>query len=177
MGGEIPQCVLTILEVTGFDEKIALKTVNVDEIQNFLQENWLTFRNKFKGTAYANEETFKILPGHRHIISNLPNVIGDIGSDDSGAKDWSSFSVVLQSLIETAESNANKEPKQHRYNEIIRYFSTYLYLMSGKSCYETLSANLPIPKASTICKKKHHFHFNRIHYIKKIIFFSELHST
>lgn len=148
-----------MLQVTGFDEKMALKYVNVEEIQNFLQENWLALRNKFKGTVYADDQTFKLLPGHRRIILNLSNMICDAENasenDNSKAEkpmDLSNFSVVLQSLIETALSNANKNSKQHRYNEIIRSFSTYVYLMCGRACYETLSANLPIPKASTICK-------------------------
>lgn len=60
------------------------------------------------------------------------------------------FSHLLNMLINNAKYNSNKDPKGYRYDECIRYFATYIYIMCGKACYETLSANLPIPKAQTI---------------------------
>ena len=62
------------------------------------------------------------------------------------------FSVILKELILTAIHNGNLSKNNAEYSDIIRYFSTYIYLIGGRSCYEVLSQNLPLPSRSTICK-------------------------
>lgn len=61
------------------------------------------------------------------------------------------FSNMLCELITNALKNFKKTPNQYRYSEIIKHFSTYVYMMCGRNFYETISRNLPIPAASTVC--------------------------
>lgn len=63
------------------------------------------------------------------------------------------FTHILKLILESAENNLGREPKGRRYNQCLKEFSTYIYLMCGRSCYETLSANLPLPQANTICNR------------------------
>lgn len=108
------------------------------------------------GTIYEHVQPFEIAPGHRVVIENIPQyvkqikTVEQISKFDTVAND---FSFVLKMLIETAENNSGREPTGRRYSETIQYFATYVYLMCGRACYETLCANLPIPQANTICKK------------------------
>lgn len=61
------------------------------------------------------------------------------------------FSNLLYEFITSALKNFKKTPNQYRYSEIIKHFSIYVYMMCGRNLYETLSRNLPIPAASTVC--------------------------
>lgn len=144
---------------SGYDTKIALKSIIDDEaigeIQQIVNENLDRNKNYLQGSSYEGVESFRLLPGHRRLIMNLHNYIREYDSIKQGQKvDTTSFSFILKSLIETAEANQNKNPKQYRYDETLMYFAMYVYLICGKACYETLSANLPIPQAVTVCKPK-----------------------
>lgn len=69
-----------------------------------------------------------------------------------GIVQYNDFSLIMKTFIESAQSNYGRHPNGLRYNDINRYFSTFVYLFCGKSCYETLSANLPIPQVNSIRK-------------------------
>lgn len=62
------------------------------------------------------------------------------------------YSVILSQLIKTAERNKNKSKHANYYSDTIKYFSTYIFLLCGRTCYETLCRNLPIPSTKTICE-------------------------
>lgn len=62
------------------------------------------------------------------------------------------YSVILTELLKTANNNFNKSKHAYQYNAIVRYFSTYVFLLCSRRCYETLNKNLPIPSTKTICK-------------------------
>lgn len=150
----IPSDVKVILMRSGFDTKTALLCLNEEsiiEIEQFVDEN----RDVLKGTTYENiTNEFKFKPGHKIFILRLPDKLKDlekIGCVNNEPKVFD-FSFVLKTFIETAEKNDGKKSKGFRYNDVNRYFSTYIYLLCGRACYETLSANLPIPQASTIRK-------------------------
>lgn len=101
--------------------------------------------------GYGLDRPFKLLPGHRIIIQNIPELLDQTKSvEKSLANTSNSFSFVMKWLIETAERNAGREPKGRRFHETVQLFATYLYLMCGKACYETLSANIPLPQATSI---------------------------
>lgn len=59
---------------------------------------------------------------------------------------------ILNKLIKTAEFNELKDKNHATYSDEIRYFATYIFLLCGRSCYEMLRSNLPIPSVKTICK-------------------------
>lgn len=56
---------------------------------------------------------------------------------------------ILKELVRSARQNSNLPPTRYRYSEEIQWFSTYVFLLCGRSAYEFLSYNLPIPSVST----------------------------
>lgn len=153
---EIPKCVVYILTESGFNSKMALKGIGLEsiaQIEKYFNSNYEKLRGGLSGSLYENMEQFKILPGHRVLIESIPQYVDQLKiTNQSSTLNRNTFSYVLNLLIETAENNSDRDPKGRRYDELLRYFATYLYLMSGRAFYETLSANIPIPQANTICK-------------------------
>lgn len=159
LGEPFPKVLIYILTESGYDSKAALthfKCEDITYIEEFFNKNYERLCSGLLGSKYENIQPFKILPGHCVFLQNIPTYLKqDLKRDrpiSNAVQNSSIFTCILKSLIETAESNSDRNPTGKRYDEIIRYFSTYLFLMSGKSCYETLSANLPIPQANTIRK-------------------------
>lgn len=142
---------MLILERNGFDTKLALQSIDQDVIAE-IEQQANEDRSILINTSYEQVQHFKFKPGHRILLLNLSKQaqLWNDANEKMPCK-MSDFSCILREFIETAESNAGKHPKGFRYNETNQLFSTYIYLMCGKSCYQTLSANLPIPQADTIC--------------------------
>lgn len=148
---KIPESVVYILNESGFNSRHALKKItdeNIGLIEQYFNDNF----DKLIGglVDYPRDRPFKLLPGHRAIIQSFPEVMDQLAVEKKTAHTSNDFSFVLKWLIETAEKNAGRVPKGRRFSENIQLFATYLYLMCGRACYETLSANLPIPQANTI---------------------------
>lgn len=141
-----------ILLRSGFDSKSSILGLNTDvikDIEQFANED----RSVLEGTSYENMGEFKFKPGHKIAILHLANQVKQLiesGFDEREKNELCDFSIVLKSFIDTATSNSGRKPNGFRYNEINQYFSTFIYLFCGKACYETLSANLPIPQSITI---------------------------
>lgn len=160
MDNEFPEVLVHILTESGFDSKASLKSIkpeHVSLIEDHFNSNYEKFSNGLLGTKYEHIRPFKLLPGHCVLIENIPKYLEeDITFESSlvsaSVNHSSVYSCILKSLIETAEKNSGRNPTGNRYDQILRYFATYVYLMSGKASYETLSANLPIPHANTIRK-------------------------
>lgn len=117
--------------------------------------------------TYKSLRKFRFLPAHRLIIFHLPsyataileaNRTVDVNhshehlSTSRSIRDGTEYSFFLRKLIESAEKNAGTTKNRFRYDEILQLFSTYIFLSCGRSCYETLSSNLPIPSKHTVCK-------------------------
>lgn len=150
LDGDLSPEIVQILEKSGFDTKIALMTMDEEaifQIENYVRVN----REILKNTSYENDLNFQFKPGHRRFILELAKKAALLFQTKSKDVQESDFSFVLKMLIETAQRNSERDPKGYRYSESIRYFATYVYILCGKACYETLSENLPIPKAQTIC--------------------------
>lgn len=167
LGIEIPKIIVKILEESGFNCKATLILLNADsivEIENYVNEN----RAILVGTNYETIFPFKLLPGHRMLLRNIPQYVEQLKNSEGKSEpnmDTSQYPYMLKCLIETAESNANKSKKGHRYNDTIRYLAIYVYQMCGKSLYEMLSANLPIPAPSTIHTFIYHILFFNVQQI------------
>lgn len=146
IGYAIPELIKKVLKAAGFDSITTLQLLteeSIKDIENFVNEN----------SIEESSKQFKFLPGHRALLLNLAKKVQMIDNEKTELVHQNSdLSVLLKSLVEVAKSNANKNPKGNRYSDLVKYFSMYIYLLSGKACYETLCANLPIPKAETICK-------------------------
>lgn len=151
---KIPESVIYILYKSGFDSKIALENITDDSIkiiEEYFDDNFEELIGSLKD--YRRSRPFKLLPGHRVLIQSVPELINKANlTEKNPTPNSSNFSFVLKWLIQTVEENADKELKGRRFIENVQLFATYLYLMCGRACYETLSANLPIPQANTIRK-------------------------
>lgn len=154
---KIPADIIKILEFCAFENESSLMSIDNDaivDIEMYVNEN----PQILKETSYKNVNKFKFKPGHRLLIIQLPQLIKNCNQTETKLqkighlRPQMNFSQILKSFIETAESNNGKQPNGFRYDEINRYFSTFVYLLCGKACYDTLSANLPIPSSHTIRK-------------------------
>lgn len=151
---KIPSDIVAILKECGFDSYLPFLSITnetINDIEEYVKEDTSILKN----TSYEGVKHFKFKPGHKIFLLNLTDRINYLKETKPNEKmqcKLSDFSYILRTFIETAETNFGKHPKGFRYNETNRFFSIFIYLMCGKACYETLSANLPIPKANTICK-------------------------
>lgn len=153
---KIPVDIVQILSECGFDTRVSISCITPDtikEIEEYVNVNPSILSN----TSYNCVSNFKLKPGHISYILNLPNRMKQFNCDGKEECKMSDFSHMLRAFVKAAENNFGKHPNGFRYNDSCRYFSTFIYLMSGRACYETLSANLPIPEANTICKYKFSF--------------------
>lgn len=150
-------CLKEILQQSGFDSpeflvgitELQLNQLEVDiNRDRTIVENIKTECVHIKN--YKNDQNFKFLPGHRFLILKFSqNPVQEV---KNRTFEHPSFSILLQSLIQTALNNYEKPSTNKRYSELLTDFAIYVYIMAGKACYEVISANLPMPSANTICK-------------------------
>lgn len=165
VGCELPTGIIYILKECGYDNQISLDNftaAKIQEIEAYLQLNQHLFENYeiCKSLKFKKGNEFTFVPGHRSFLLNLKDYVDRFNHFKTNTKDFSKSDNVqdleipflLKILIKTAEQNLEKNPKQYRYCEIIRYFAIYLYILCGKAGYETLCVNLPLPQISTIRK-------------------------
>lgn len=62
----------------------------------------------------------------------------------------STLPVVLQAMIQSYQQNARNDKFHAQYNDLIRYFATYVFLLAGRSCYEFLKSNIALPSTKTV---------------------------
>lgn len=157
-GEQIPKSLIYILSESGFSSTFALKTLNsntIIKIEKYFEKNYDKLSSGLIGSIYEEIRPFEIIPGHCAIILSLPSYVDQVKNSATLSEKQQcpiGLTYLLKTLNGIAEKNAGCDPKARRYDETIQYFATYLYMMCGKSCYETLSANLPIPQANTIRK-------------------------
>lgn len=155
---ELPECLVKILKVCGFTSKAVLKhidTETVNILEKFCNQNREFVKSALIGSLYENMQPFQFVPGHRILLLNMPKyVVSNQSIDTRAVSDDSmvTYSTIMKSLIENAKKNLDRSDTGNRYNSISKAYATYLYLMAGKACYECLCANLPLPKADTVCK-------------------------
>lgn len=171
VGHNVPMFLKLLLWKCGFDSMISIKqisSVQIGKIEEYIQTkgNQKLFEillelddNDSSVMVYKNQQIFEFLPGHRETLLSLQSNIEKMQSKHvcetkcyGEVTDTSKYSVILTELIKSAENNSNKSKHAYHYNDIIKYFSTYIFLLCGRTCYETLNKNLPIPSTKTICK-------------------------
>lgn len=112
-------------------------------------------------TTYMNQQNFKFLPGHRFSISSyVERMVTARATNDPNESiqiDDPAFTPLLREMIRTSLNNYGKLSTNNRFTELLMNFSIYIYIMAGKSCYEVICANLPLPKAGTIRKNEFKF--------------------
>lgn len=162
----LPECVEKILSWCAYDTIASLRNISCESISQIQRQVNVYFRSNIQeltccySNVYKNQSEFELLPGHRDLILALPKYLSAsiTGNIQHNSTQNPTFSTVLNSMIETALQNANKSKHGARYDDIIRFFSTYIFLLCGRSCYEVLNHNLPLPSTRTICKYQIYFH-------------------
>ncbi|XP_031620752.1 uncharacterized protein LOC116339177 [Contarinia nasturtii] len=114
---------------------------------------------------YEKKITFDFSPGHREIILNFPKIIEDMQSskmfrnlslEGTKAKNSSQlcaeYSIILNELLNVANKNKDRSKNAREYTDTLKYFATYIFTLCGRTCYETLHQNLPIPSTKTILR-------------------------
>lgn len=158
LGEPIPFCIKSFLCECGFVTLSSLRGINtstVAEIEDHMQCYGRTIiQNLFccSSQSYKAQNKFKLLPGHRAFILELPKYVPEQSTKIAVHAIDPTFSFVLQKMIETAQSNFEKLSNKNEYSDTMRYFSTYVFLLCGRSCYEFLRQNLQLPSVSTVCK-------------------------
>lgn len=77
-GKKLPTYIVDALIYSGFDTKIALSSIkseDINAIEQFVNENPDKFVESFKTSIYENIKPFKLIPGHRALILNIPTVL------------------------------------------------------------------------------------------------------
>lgn len=150
---DIPDYLVKLLIESGFDCPMAIEQINTNSIVQIEQHIEINLRHLLIATVYENEKPFSFRMGHRLILLNLNNQLHNYNLNRRNDKSSCvNHSFMLAELIKTSERNYEKQPNQRRFSETIRCFAAYLYMMCGKSGYEFISANLPLPQPDSIRK-------------------------
>lgn len=181
LGYEVPMCLKLIMWKSGYDSLLSVKQMceeNILKVEKYVQKNRTKILplldDKIDTVEYKKQKIFEFLPGHRCILMDLPKSIKkmqsellandmiydmthtvenmDCGNNDMSTEYLTEYSIILRELINTAKKNHKKSKHGYQYNDTIKYFSTYIFLLCGRTCYETLNKNLPIPSTKTICE-------------------------
>lgn len=157
----VPPCIKKILFESGYDSELCVKNLDegkLIEVEKFIEDSRREILDEITccfSDVYKKIKPFRFVPGHKILILELPNVIRENKEtvEHPSENQYLEYaSTLLNELILASKQNFNKPATLHRYSDIIKYFSTYIYMLCGKNCYEILSHNLPIPKSSSICK-------------------------
>lgn len=180
----LPKCIIKILSACGYDSMLGISGIDesaVTEVEQYVNNNRNIIRELeccFANT-YKRLEKFRFLPGHRILILHLSNRINSTferkqsgnsnnfvvnkqtaSKNDSSDRETEKYSFLLNLLIDSAKQNSGVAKNRYRYDEVVQLFSTYVFLSSGRSCYELLSSNLSIPSKYTICELILRAHFS-----------------
>lgn len=167
-GREIPQCIQQILTASGFDNEISFECFNESNIigvEQYVNKHLRSTINSLTccySTFYKAQKVFEFLPGHRNLILQLVEefrskrqAYSALACNDISflerAKNHPAFSYLLQEFVTNSINNFKKKARGCRFTETIHAFSTYIYMLCGRNCYEIICSNLPMPQPSTIC--------------------------
>lgn len=107
---------------------------------------------KCKHYMINSSEEFKFLLGHKQLLLNFCQNIGDISPSDKFSINSPAFQPVLREMITASLKNYNKSENIRRFPELLIQFAIYIYILAGKQSYEVLCSNMMLPKSGTICK-------------------------
>lgn len=171
IGERIPKCVQEILTSCAYTSLLSLKSISEDNescstIEEYINEycgELIHNLNCSHAEIYKNQTQFKLLPGHRGLILLMSKIIAKSIDEqhDNQCEEVllcqlieksPHLSVLLKELVKTAVTNGQRPKNNAQYSDIIRYFSTYLFITCGRASYTILYENLPIPSITTIRK-------------------------
>lgn len=161
-----------ISSLTGYGNAISFKHISQKEItgiENFVRKNALQLSTKFANNKdifgdihHANPSQFQFRPGDVKLIEELVNHV-KMKTDEKGTNSGlshfktkmsiktmpeqqvqseSKTHYFLNKLISAANRNAKREKGGYRYDEDIKFYASYLRMITGPLAYETLQRNL-----------------------------------
>lgn len=166
---DLPINLKHILSMSGFDSIVSLKYISEQAIVNtekYTNKNLLYLKKILHSddpstVAYKKQSVFEFLPGHRAILLALPDIIKNIelqsNMENTLVENIKEYPIILKKLVESFERNKNKSKHANQYDDVLKCFSTYLFLLCGRTCFETICKNLPVPSTKTI-RKCNSFH-------------------
>lgn len=159
-------CIKTFLGECGYDTFASIRNISeksVTEIEKYINNQCLETVEQLDcehARHYQNQKKFELLPGHSACILEIKKCLSGeylekrnpLLTFDGQNSSANPFSIVLQKLVETARNNFLKSKFHATYDDVVRFFSTYVFLLCGRRCYEFLCHCLPLPSISTICE-------------------------
>lgn len=160
IGESVPNCLKQFLSVCAYDSLYSIQNINLEsirDIENHMNTCLESVHNLdcCHSNAYKTQTTFKLLPGHKDFLLSM-STYKTFGSH-LNSEQPPNFPV-LDAMIRNSFQNAACHKNHATYDDLIRYFATYVFLMAGRSCYEFLRANLGLPSTKTVCKYKTRTH-------------------
>lgn len=156
----------------GFEDEnsfAGLKESYLNEVEKYVNKHLRSTIDSLtccKSEAYKSQKDFEFLPGHRILIlyyakqmqlkqkASLESKIA-LASNNLAfleqARKHPAFSFLLKEFVTNSITNFQKKASGHRFTETIQAFSTYIYMLCGRNCYEIICNNLPMPQPSTVC--------------------------
>lgn len=161
-GQKVPKCIEEILNCCGYNHPLSWENFSCEslaEIENcmrsFNQSKIQKFDCSLHGcpTAhYKDQKLFKLLPGHRTLITAIVKCVDQNHEKNSDELPLATkSSVIMKEFIKSAIEN-ERSANNNTYSDVMRNFATYIFNMSGRSCYNVLYKNLPLPSIATVCK-------------------------
>lgn len=169
----VPKCIKEVLSACGYTGPSSLKSISsnsITQIETHVNVHCRELIGNFTcshAEFYKNQDTFGLLPGHRAFILAMAKTLTqhyEIEHENhmkqhdenelltKAIENNSYFSVILKELVKTALKNGQRSKNNAEYSDIIRYFATYIFILSGRACYTVLCKNLPIPSIASIRK-------------------------
>lgn len=155
------KCVKSILIRSGYDNFYSLRCLNdaqLVEVEKYVEQKRSILENLSceHANQYRTSTKFQFLPGHHASITNWCKALSQNQSKANDIEAFiaqnDAFSPLLRDLISSALSNYGKQKNSRRYSKNLIDFSIYMYIMSGRACYEILCANLPLLQAGSVRK-------------------------
>lgn len=161
IGENVPDCIKRILLACGYDRNTSLFNISHESVLQIEQHINTQSRNVIQqfnccySEYYKKQKEFKLLPGHFDFIcafSHYNPTDFRCANPKDQAKDSSELPFILKEMLQTAHRNADRDKNHLQYSDTLRFFSTYVFLLGGRSTYELLNSNLPLQSTKTVCK-------------------------
>lgn len=162
IGESVPTCLKTFLLACGyssFSSILHISHESICDIEHHMETHVKTCPEVLQtldccySEVYKSQTYFKLMPGHKDFLLSLGEyAVGVAQKGGPTVKQNSFLPIILQEMVRTSQQNVESEEHHALYSDLIRYFSTYTFLLSGHSCYEFLKRNLDLPSTKTVCK-------------------------
>lgn len=152
IGEKVPGCVKKVLDVCGYDTLMSIfgiKDDSISQIEDIMNGQFGSTIQSFDcshAEYYKQQTRFRFLPGHADFL----RAISKLEFPNSNNEAMNESTPTLQAMVNEFQNATGRN--RAKYSDFVRYFATYIFLKAGRSCYEFLNSNLPLPSVKTVCK-------------------------